>query len=744
MTQSANPRADSVSPPRRAGAAFVAACLCCVSLPGRADPQMPAKAAPAASAPAASKPAPTTPPIAEIVVSGERPAVETRVDRTIYNLSRELQATAGSAADVLGNLPSVSVDVDGNPSLRGDGDVQILIDGRPAPQFNGANRGAALQQLGADSIDRIEIITNPPANMKRDGSAGIINIITKRPTGAHTATAQASLGSGGRYNVSTSQGAQRGKLAVRGAVSLRHDLRIRDIESSRIVSDNGGVLTDREGAVHALDDRLSKTATLGADYDATDADRLTAEGSFYRRDADSNYNESISIDDGSNAALTRYDRSRRAQLPEYESSATLRYHHDGENDGDGLTVTAERTFSSELTPLRLTTTWFVPAQAPTFQIQRFDEEDLTREFSVDYVATLAEGKLTTGYDLERTDDRFDDSQTIPGDVGGAALPDPDFTNLFRLDQTTHALYGSYERPLGRWTVLGGLRLEQTELGVNRVTSAERSSQDYFRLFPTLHLSEKLDERQTLKFSYGRRIIRPFGQALNPYRVPNDPFTFHQGNPDLAQTEVDSVEAGWQYDADRTSLGATAYARRRHNDFTSITTTIGPSTTLETYTNLGESVSGGVEFAASGRLASGLDVNVSGNVYYNEIDAGNLGFTRKRSTYAFDVKAAMNWRIAADDTLQVNARSFGKRLTPQGYLAGTTTLDLGYRHNFRPNFSLTATVADVFASRRFASVIDTDELDETSRVRFPGRIVFVGFTWSLPGAKTPQDKFEYGE
>jgi outer membrane cobalamin receptor len=246
-------------------------------------------AEPPAKAPA---PGPTekspAPAVTEIVVTGERTAVENTIDRKIYAVSQDLQAAAGSAADVLRNLPSVTVDMDGNPSLRGDSSITILGDGRMAPEFNGANRGSALQQLGASNIDRIEVLTNPPANFKRDGAGGIINIITKRRSGTRSASAHAGLGSNGRYNVGGSSGSQLGKVQLRGSASLRHDQRRRDIQDDRITFDESGVAIDNRDTHSIGDDaRLSKNVSVSADLDVTDIDRLTAEGSFYRRDADS-------------------------------------------------------------------------------------------------------------------------------------------------------------------------------------------------------------------------------------------------------------------------------------------------------------------------------------------------------------------------------------------------------------------------------------------------------------------------
>lgn len=681
-----------------------------------ADPPPPATATtpPAASAP-----------VAEVVVKGERLAVETTIDRKIYTIANDLQSTSGSAADVLRNLPSVSVDIDGNPSLRGDSSVTILIDGRLAPEFNGPNRGVALQQLGADNIDRIEVLTNPPANFKRDGSGGIINIITKRKPGARSASVQASLGSNERYNLGGRQARQVGKLNLRGSAAVRHEPRERDFQDYRVTRDGFGTILD-ERRTHTVDeaDQLTKSLSLGADLDMTPADRLTLEGSYLRRDTGSSLVEST----------TEYTRTRRGDPYQYDSSAQLRYHHKGERDGDGLTMNAERSESVSTGALRFDKSFIVPGQPDIVQGYGYADDQVTDELSVEYVVTQAnDRKLIAGYDLSHDAYLLARSQSLPANAGDVLLPDPGFTNTFRYTQTIHALYGSYEMPFDKWTTLAGLRLEHAAV----------LSQRYFRAYPSLHVSRKLTERQTLKFSYSRRVFRPGGSDLNPFRIQINEYSQRSGNPNLEPSDFDSLEAGWSYDQGRTSRSVTLYARRSNNARTSITTLISPTVTLVVPENLGKTLASGLELAAAGRIGPSVDYNLSGNLFYNEIDASNLGFAGSRSNYSADGKAALNWRMSDKDTIQINANALGRRVTPQGTRAGVASMDLGYRHQFRPNISLSATLTDVFASRKFVSIMESPELSQRGTFRPDGRILFVGLSWSMAGAKKQApDRFEY--
>ena len=680
-------------------------------------------------------PAPAPAPVVtEIVVTGERPAVETRVDRKVYAISRDLQAAIGNATDVLRNVPSVSLDIDGNPSLRGDPSVQIFIDGRPAPEFNGGNRGGALEQLSADEIDRIEVITNPPANFKREGTAGIINIVLKHSRKSRSASARASVGTAGRYTAGTGQGVQTGKLNLRASAAVRHNIRIEDSEELRILRDaNGTTESDLQFVRHGDDDRVGKSLNLVAGYDASERDRLTAEGNFWRRDSASHFTEDSLLLDGTGATPSERSRTRRSDDYTYYSVADLRWHHAGEAEGDGLDVSFQRVDGREIEPWRFTESSLIPAAPDRLRDQKTYQTEVTTELSIEHTKTFeSKARFIAGYDAERLQGRYDLVQTVPTLVGEPVVIDDDASWQFAHEQTIHALYASFEQPFGKWTVLAGLRLEQAEMA---------AASDYFRVYPTLHFAEKLDEHNTLTFSYSRQVERPYWRSLYPDVWRIDEQALYAGNPDLKPSEMDSLEAGWSWEDGRSSLSATVYARRTHDEFTDLNTVNDDGVLVMQPVNLGQSQSGGLELIASGRIVDGLDATLSGNAYYKEIDASNLGFDGTRSTISYEAKAALNWRVSARNRAQVNVEAKGKELTPQGYLRGSAAVDVGYRFQVRPNFAVLVTASDVFASRRISLVLDTLAITGAETVRQPGRIVFIGVSWTLAAEKNAEN-FEY--
>jgi outer membrane receptor protein involved in Fe transport len=736
----------------RAGVKFAAAVFCLLAQSAGAWAQSPTPAAPAESSAPVSAPAPVpgegraAPVVTEIVVTGERQTVETRVDRKVYAVAQDVNATVGSAADVLRNVPSVSIDLEGNPSLRGDASVQILIDGRPAPAYNNANRGAALEQLAAAGIDRIEVITNPPVNFKRDGSGGIINIITKRSSRPRTASARASVGSGGRFTLGTTQGAHVGEFKLNGSAMLRRVLRIRDITDRRVLSDaeTGDVTFERDFDSSLENERIAASANLGADYEIDARNRLHLSGQFYRSDTDGWYEENSAILDAAGTPTQRTHRVRRAGNYEHGAEAEFRYQRDGETEGDGLTVSLQHSDEVERVPAVYTEDFYLPAAPTTAQRQRFDDEQAETELSIESVRNFAsKAKLISGYELSYEQNEFDVTQTLAAIPGDPTVIDPDFTNQFQHRQAIHSLYASYERPFGGWTVLGGLRLEQVTIDLRQVTTGERGEQDYFRVYPSLHIARKLDEHQTLTFSYSKRVSRPYWQALNPIVIRNDAYGVRTGNPDLKPSEVDSLETGWSRERGQSSLSATLFARKTYDEMTFVTAPISPTMVLNRPENIGESVTGGLELSASGRMLPRVDYRLSGNLFYWKIDAGNLGYAGTRSTTSHQAKASLTFKASARIRTQLDLQTWGKQLTPQGYRRGNSALDAGFRYQWRPNVSLTATLSDVFETRRDQTILDTAEIEGSTRVAQPGRIAWLGFSWSLaaqPEKRT--ESFEY--
>jgi conjugative relaxase-like TrwC/TraI family protein len=272
----------------------------------------------------------------------------------------------------------------------------------------------------------------------------------------------------------------------------------------------------------------------------------------------------------------------------------------------------------------------------------------------------------------------------------------------------------------------------------------RSIRPELRGYPTLHLTYDLPKNQQLQLNYSHRVRRPEGDDLNPYPEYQDPFNLRAGNPKLQPEQIHSVEAGWQFKQDDTTYLATAYHRYRYNGITEVTRFINGGALLTTKENLSVSRASGVELGITRRFLDKLALNFSGNIYRNEIDAGNLGFSAPRSAAAWDAKVNLGWDVSKATLVQLNANYTAKRLTPQGYRYPTAVVNIGLRHNFRDKkTAFVVTVSDVFNSLKERTLIDTASLQSETIRRRSSRIVYAGLIYNFGRpAKKSKDELSF--
>jgi len=704
-----------------------------------AGAQVPPSASAAVSAPGGD----------DIVVSAERSAARSTIDRKAYAVDHDLQAAAGSAADVLRNLPSVDVDAAGNVSLRGDSNVQVLIDGKPSTLMSPATRADALQSMSASGIDRIEVITNPSAQFKPDGSGGIINIVTKRNRKpGKSGTLTASTGTDGRYNLGTTGAFNRGPLALNAALTLRRDIPRRPFTDRRTQIDPAtGTRSDSSQDALFISHRTSKIATLGADYDVSKNDRLSASFTYNDRIGDPRQSEHNLLFDATGATVADYDRIGLGTEHEVNTQGAATYKHSFAGKGHTFTLDLRRGEEAETQSRRYTDTYRLPALPVAINQQRPHADQTERELTAEYARPLAKGaKLLLGYDLQRNDDAFDARSDTIDPVSGVATPIAGLTSRFVYARTVHALYGTYERVFAdKLTAIAGFRVEATRTEANQVTLGQIDRASDFRAYPTLHLDYALSDTKTLRLSYSHRIVRPEPEALDPFPVFQDPLNQRAGNPRLKPQETDAVEGAFEYSDHGATLELTPYYRRTTNLFTDVVRSLGAGVLLTTQDNLGASTSAGTEFSGRGKIGKSLAYGVSGNLFYNAIDAANLGIAGTRSIVSATAKANVDYKIAPKDLIQLTVNYTGKRLLAQGYRLPGASANLGFRHQLKPSLSVVATLTDIFDSQRDRARLDTPTLHDVTTRRRSQRTGTIALAWVFGGTtKNATTKIDYSD
>jgi outer membrane receptor protein involved in Fe transport len=683
--------------------------------------------------------------IDEIIVSARKLNVESKIDRKVYTVADDAQGVFGSASDILSVIPSVDVDLDGMVSLRGDRNVLVLIDGEPSTKFQGSAAGDNLQSLSATDIERVEILTTPPPEFKAEGAAGVINIITrKRRPPATAGTVQASAGSAGRYvgAVSLSHAGQKGSVSI--SAGFRQDHRDRKVSSEIVGPDpvSRQVLDSRGGFVESLSRQVPSFGVSGA-YAIDEKQSVSGSASWTRRGGLRTYVQHNSSADATGLLTSSTGRRSSGHDPEDDYDTVLRLSKKLSHPGESLELSVHRSISHQHERYDYANESFVPPEPLAFSNLSFTEDHGIAEAGADYVLPLGKTRtLKLGYSFERDDYGFNNVGATVDPTSGVQSVDPTLTNDFRFHQNIHAIYGSYQAVVGPWTGLGGLRAEWTRNDALLVTNGTRTQQQHFELFPSLHVDRPVSDNTTLSFGASRRITRPQPESLNPYLDHEYTPNLNAGNQDLRPQITQSFDLGLEYDRRGAAFLLSGYYRRNKDSVTDVIQYLGNGYSLATKENLPRNDSAGAEFTATGHAGSRLNYSISGNIFYSEVDATQLGTPGLRSTTGVNLKAKFDFHPTAKDSAQLTFTRTDKRLTPQGIISAINLVNLGYKRAVSSAFTMVATVSDLFNGQRFTRVVSSPDVTQTYRRAVAGRFVYVGLVYTFGTKKDKQANFDY--
>jgi outer membrane receptor protein involved in Fe transport len=669
----------------------------------------------------------------DIEVVGERSTYSNTIDRKVFNVGKDLIGKTGSVSDLMQNVPSISVDIDGNISLRGSENVMVLINGKPSALM-GTNRAAVLQQMPASSIERIEVITNPSAKFKPDGTSGIINIVIKKNKSLGlNGTIQANAGNDQRYNGNVIANYNSGKVNVFGSYSIRQDDRLRYTLDNRKQTD----LSSKEVSYTNMDADeksrpLSHIINSGVDFKINDHNGIGISGNYNHRDQ-TKYGLTNTQDEDQNHLLTKdFDRSRID--PEFEHSLeyTLNYKHAFRKEGHELNIDYTSSAQKEQEDNHYTNIFRLPAQSDTYDNTLIKQNDNESQLSVEYVNPLSEtSKLESGYILETRKNDMDFFGESLNPVTNTWQKDFVKSNQFIYNESIHVLYSTFEKEFGKFGILGGLRAEQAMVNSNQVTTDSLIDNSYFKLYPSLHLSYKKNEANEFQLNYSHRIRRPEGDEMNPFPEYQDPYNLRIGNPRLKPEEIHSIELGYQYKNKLTTITSTLYYRYTYNSLTSITKYLNDSILLTTAANLSKSSSAGFEFIVATTLAKIINLNFSSNTFLNTIDASSLGYSNKKSNVSFTLNLNSSVNLTKSTMMQLNSNYVSEKLTPQGKRLPSYVTNLGFRQELlKKKAAVILTVSDLFNTLTNNTLVDTPELYQKVVRKRSARMIYAGFSYTF--------------
>ena len=649
----------------------------------------------------------------EVVIIAEKTTVDIRLDKKVFNIGKDLSIRGGNASDVLGNVPSVQVDVEGTVSLRGNENVTILIDGRPSALV-GLNGAEALRQIPAEAIEKIEVITSPSARYDAEGTAGILNIILrKNKLTGFNGSLQLDLGYPERLGTAFNANWRTKKWNLFTNTGFRYNETPGNaLSESNFLSSNAQnalVVEQRNFG------RLGRSifTSFGAEYYLSQNSSIIGNIVFNGgNDDDVNTNDIDRIDANGNINEATF----RTEA-EGEDENRLQYTLDYVNtfDGKGKKLSINLQYSTEMEDI-LNNITEIDTQTNILNDleQVIEEQNEDRALlQIDYVHPVGENiQYEAGY-RGNYRDIFNsfylaERQVFPD---GPLVPDTGLNNSFNYEEFVNAAYFQYGQKFNKISFLGGLRYEYTTTEIVQQTSTTSSKRNYGNLFPTVNLGYEFRDGENMTLGYNRRIRRPRGRNLNPFPSRSSEANIYTGNVNLNPVITDAFDIGYLKRWDKFTLSTSLYYNisndnwERIQEDTGDVTDNGDPITRRFPVNLSTQERLGLEFTLNYRPFKIWNINSDFNLFRVTTD-GDYTNPTTNVTQSFDFENTaffirLNQKITlpGKTDLQINTNYRGPSQNAQTKSQGVFSMNLAASKDlFNEKASISLNFSDVFNSR----------------------------------------------
>lgn len=668
----------------------------------------------------------------DIIIKLLRPFVTSKIDRQSYDMKNDIAAQNGTAADALNKVPSLSVDTDGNVSLRGKTNVKILIDGRESPLMKGDNQASSILSMPGGDIDSIEVLNNPGAAYSSEGSSGIINIKLKknRKPGKYVSL-MLNAGNNNRYNGSANANYNSKKLSVSGGVSYRVDNRKYN-SSSQTINNDGS--SNSYNSIQS-GERKSLSIKSGIDYNInknnTIGGALSYDNSNTSSQSEKLYHKFDNLDD----QIQSYNQDTNRTEKRKTTTGNINYSH--KND-------ANQEFKTSLTSSRTITRsinsddydYIIPDNSQTIKnnIQKSDTKSIV--FNTDYSTNINNDKLTFGHQINIDNNNYNNYGYIIKN-NAVTIDNSQLDNL-KYSQEIFALYTTYQKQINdKLSAQIGERVEHTNTNIFDTQNNTSTSKSYINASPSVFVQYSLSDNDNLRFSYSKRLKRPVANDLNPAMNYKDSNNISVGNPDLKPENTDSFEISYEKTKGKDNYQIKAFSKNTNNTITQKSEYIADNVVLNTKINGGNETSNGLEIAINKALSKKLTMNLNSIISHDEMDS-LLASKSKISGNNIAAHLNMNYDINSNDKLQFMFANSGKQINPQGYNTGRVMNVLSYSHKLTPLASLNLNVSNPFGAPKSKTYFETND-GKTISYRNSGEKIFtIGLRMNLgaaPKAKT---------
>ncbi|PLB17688.1 MAG: TonB-dependent receptor plug [Flavobacteriaceae bacterium FS1-H7996/R] len=714
--------------------------------------------------------------LGEVEIIAEKTTVEIKLDKKIYNIGKDLTTAGGTVSDALNNVPSVSVDVEGSISLRGNENVKILINGKPSAMA-GFGDSNVLSQLPAEAIERVEVITSPSARYDAEGTAGILNIILRqKETLGFNGSINLTLGNPDNVGVSANLNYRTEKFNLFSNIGFRYFNAPRNSFNDTKYFDRvvDGVVTAPEYERIKEDQKVTRlnrnyNASAGIEYFLSKKTSLTG-SIFYRygEDADLSLNNSERLNGGSIVEKTLRSEKQDESGDNYQLA--LNYISKFNDEGHELTADFQYEKGSEDQSTYINENYVITNETDPEPFQKenvFSVEDENEYlFQVDYVLPMGEdSRFEAGYRGNFNNDKNDYLLQQEDINTGNFFVNDTITNVFDYTENVNALYTQYGTKFGQFSFLLGLRLENTQLKGNidsRLTNEEleaafgfpidtQFNNNYLGLFPTVNLIYNLagdseDSEENISIGYNRRINRPRNWFINPFPSRSSRTNIFQGNPNLNPAFASAFDIGYLKRWDKLTLTTSVYYQHETDSFERVEENTGQQTSdgidiIRTIpVNLSTNKRAGGELGIMYNPEKWLRLNSSFNFFQFEKEGefNGVDYSTKNTSWFGRFSSKISFPSSID--WQTNMNYFGPNANAQSETKGIFSIDLALsKEIFNKSATISLNVRDLLNSRKRNTLTVTEFFERENESQWRQRQINLSVIYRFNQQKQRNEK-----
>lgn len=653
---------------------------------------------------------PVTQLLEEIEVVGEAAFIENRIDKLVYNADKDISNRGGDASDVLRRVPLLSVDLDGNVSLRGSSNIQILINGKPSTLFS-SDVANALKAIPADQIKEVEVVTTPTAKYDAEGSAGIINIITKKKEARGlTGSVGGALGTR-QNNANANLSWVRGRFGINGSANSFFSWPrggTNRFYREDYLSDGTTRVLDQSGdATSAV---IGYNGSLGAFYDINAFHSISSSGRLRGFNNNRDGLVAAMYTDPMLGVNQIYDRDELARSLNSGFDWTTDYRRSFRQPDRELSLGYQLSGNFNIVKNEFDQTGNEPSLNRN-EINDTDGLNLEHIVQLDYVHPFSKAvKLETGAKgtLRRIGTDYLYQNYDPNQ--GRFVKDPNRSGRFNYDQDVLAGYASVNLQLGKgWAMIAGARYEHTSIAGDTLSEESRFTQEYNNLLPSLIVSKTLPKFQTLKLSFSQRIQRPSLRFINPFLQFSDFRNVYVGNPQLLPELTDQVELNYNVFFKGTVINAGLYYRRTTDVIESILQVDDDGASVTDFRNIGMNNSVGFNLFGSVKPLSFWTLRGGGNIYTYQAQGVINGEEISNEAILWNANLNSSFDLGSGWRIELFGFFNSPRATLQGLNPSFSIFSMGIQKEFSKRTKLGIQIVEPFSEyKSFASELQSDD------------------------------------